>query len=573
MGRHTTPIANPPTLTGGSPQNRSRSICEGGGLHFQDYQKVLYELLQDIERGDCCFLVGAGVSMLPPTQLPSGPELRDMAVQAVLFRESENSPIWENLLFKNTRYKEMIPELAFESIFAALGEKLFPFFELLRFTRPNHAHAILGHLCAERRIPIMTTNFENLIEQRTPGRGTVVHLHGELSDIPEMMTRISQVGRGLPQRTRDTAVSLLKQRKLYVFGYSGNDRDVISMICSARPKKVIWCARSLPLRQSSNIERIGNVHIFQADLNQVFLDVQRRILPRLRTDGAPTNSLEIRNQRAAHIRDWSATVNSTERRVFTVKILYDVGEYAGSAKLCRDAVRAKDTTTQFSVPYFLNEAGEAMRHAGRFAAVRRYCLQAIRRQSRPPDRSRLASSLNLMGLMYLEQRVPQLQPALRYFIKTRKLLYRLLRSDSTSIEKHQIFLAMVENNLGMVYDERGDSFRAAKHHRNSLRLAKRWGDILAECYSQINLSLAYLKGGKRGRSAFWRKQALGNIERYGFAFQKAYLDRQTGELLCKQGLHRTGLPLLKQALDTYHKLGIPFGVNLTKKILRDCTPA
>jgi len=49
-------------------------------LRLQPYSTVSRRLLNDAARGRRCFLIGAGVSMLRPTHLPSGWELRDMVI-------------------------------------------------------------------------------------------------------------------------------------------------------------------------------------------------------------------------------------------------------------------------------------------------------------------------------------------------------------------------------------------------------------------------------------------------------------------------------------------------------------
>ena len=181
-----------------------------------EYPKALQELIQDIEGNNSCFLVGAGISMLRPCKLPSGSELKNLAV-TTLFSKKELKPYLLRLK-KLSKYEEVIPEIIFQRIFESVKDKLLPFFNILKVANPNRAHKTLACLSDKNNLRIFTTNFDTFIDDFLKNKEQITHLHGSFNDLSQMMIRINQVGRGIEASLRMLLISLTSEKTLYVLG-------------------------------------------------------------------------------------------------------------------------------------------------------------------------------------------------------------------------------------------------------------------------------------------------------------------------------------------------------------------
>lgn len=174
----------------------------------------------------CVFLVGAGVSMLGPTALPSGPELKNIVITR-LFEDVSLFTRQVKRLKASRKYRTVVPEIVFQQVFQAVGNTLSSCFDVLEDGSPNLAHHALAQLAATHGAKLFTTNFETLIEKSTPTDIKVIHLHGSLDDRAQMHVRINQVGRGLPGDLARRFIRELRKSTLVVCGYSGNDKDIM----------------------------------------------------------------------------------------------------------------------------------------------------------------------------------------------------------------------------------------------------------------------------------------------------------------------------------------------------------
>lgn len=186
-------------------------------MDFRPYSKIFDYLVADIEARNIGFLVGAGVSMLPPCSLPSGIELKNAALFELLNHSSLSSCATK--IINHDKYKTIVPEIVFQRIYEALRDDLFPFFNVLSIANTNIAHLVLACLAEKWNLSIFTTNFDLLIEKHiTPYKDIITHLHGSLANHSQMMIRINQVGRGLENNLKTILARSIEGKTLYVFG-------------------------------------------------------------------------------------------------------------------------------------------------------------------------------------------------------------------------------------------------------------------------------------------------------------------------------------------------------------------
>ena len=195
------------------------------------------EFMSDARAGKAAVLVGAGVSIPAPTQLPSGLELRDAAVGSLLSMAGLGRE-WQSLRSSDA-YKAMVPEEAFEQCTVVLMDELIPFFGFIAGRMPNVVHQALSSVLSRFDVLAATTNFDTFIEDSSSTPVEVIHLHGSVRSPSSLVVRLNQVGRGLGRPVVQQIRSMLEGRRLWVFGYSGADRDVMDVI-SEEARTIVW---------------------------------------------------------------------------------------------------------------------------------------------------------------------------------------------------------------------------------------------------------------------------------------------------------------------------------------------
>lgn len=191
--------------------------------------------------GDWTFLVGAGVSIPSPANLPSG-EIFSRKIFDLLtrtgptFLETEAVRQLRRAVTKEIRLEIFLETLASE-IPAAI---VFSPFKMFRRAVPNFNHYAVATLASG---VIVTTNQDLLIEEagkrlRAPRR--VIHLHGRCDDVSSIVTIISQYLGGLEPHLRRSFKGVLTGAKVVVIGYSGRDLDVMPLLVNSVAQRVKW---------------------------------------------------------------------------------------------------------------------------------------------------------------------------------------------------------------------------------------------------------------------------------------------------------------------------------------------
>ncbi|MFX0061587.1 MAG: tetratricopeptide repeat protein [Candidatus Hermodarchaeota archaeon] len=239
---------------------------------------TLETLFQPADR--FCFLVGSGISLDPPSCLPTGTQF----TQALLERLIPERVLGNILALMRHEREEMQGPgdyLRFEHLMEYL-EKFDPQLQTLdpyaACETPNSNHLFLAHMLTQGH-PILTTNFDNLIEYALLNIGVarkliypVIHpqdwandpkqnqfpvykLHGSLIDVRSKQKSKLSIKRTLAQIARNKGgmfqfspwkrnilQGILQDYDLIVVGYSGlNDFDVMPTLWGIpSPKRVLW---------------------------------------------------------------------------------------------------------------------------------------------------------------------------------------------------------------------------------------------------------------------------------------------------------------------------------------------
>lgn len=177
-------------------------------------------------------LTGAGVSLAPPSSLPSGDQLARLlwllvagsgphhCSDTVIDTVAQDTAAGSGL-----RLEEMA-----ETLSGVLDSTLIAcVYEVVANAKPNTAHLALAALGVRT---LLTVNVDKLHE--TAGQ-PAIHLHGICDDPTSIITTIGGYLKGLPQSTTDSLRQAVAGRRVTTLGYSGRDRDVLPLLVSFNP--------------------------------------------------------------------------------------------------------------------------------------------------------------------------------------------------------------------------------------------------------------------------------------------------------------------------------------------------
>lgn len=242
------------------------------------------------------FICGAGISRDAPASLPLTRDIVEIACRWLL---PDRTPTEQ-------RYGELIrgmqPEVLFEQASLLVGDRLNCVWDVLRRAdvKPNINHYLLVTLASHFRVPIITLNFDTLLEEAAnqcgldpktyvPGRPDLTALltsrdtakgkcviwkvHGSL-DVPDsLQTNMSQLARP-NTRLLQVLKNLASRCGIYIVGYSGRDGDFFPELASileaqgpesARPQWIdpYWnhdlAEKAQILRASAHTDRLAAV--------------------------------------------------------------------------------------------------------------------------------------------------------------------------------------------------------------------------------------------------------------------------------------------------------------------------
>lgn len=177
-------------------------------------------------------LAGAGVSMIPPTQLPSGDQLRDICVEHLLIDRISGDVV--RRLLRTPAYRGLLPEAVLQIIGSTAGKRLDTFMQqVLKSAAPNVVHQAV----VNARYQAFTTNFDLCFE--AAGSSQIRHLHGSIARPESLQNQLYRLGK--TSRKEATLFGRLTAGQvLLVIGYSLRDEDIIDLINRHPPKQLLY---------------------------------------------------------------------------------------------------------------------------------------------------------------------------------------------------------------------------------------------------------------------------------------------------------------------------------------------
>lgn len=210
------------------------------------------------------FFVGAFVSRKEPTNIPMANELKDAILNSILNANKKvRDRINEVIDIRSVSFKKRFEKVPLEQIMNDLI-KLSNYFpaQLLSFiaqSKPNQNHFVLAYLLEKEFVKIITTNFDEFIEQCLTQKKPIdlYKPHGTISKNKTLVIKISDVGKQLINPyVKNKMKNYLQDSTVLFLGYSGRDIDLRPIIEGIRFRKIYWIIR--PRRRGEKKSELKN---------------------------------------------------------------------------------------------------------------------------------------------------------------------------------------------------------------------------------------------------------------------------------------------------------------------------
>lgn len=117
-----------------------------------------------LDQGRIGVFVGAGISTIPPSNLPSWNTLNRAVLAAIHYQAQRNGHVWSELVSEiEERIKaSLLPDIYLSLIIInRIGSQYFRVLQCLNSDEPNAIHYWLADMAKQKRLSvIITTNFE-----------------------------------------------------------------------------------------------------------------------------------------------------------------------------------------------------------------------------------------------------------------------------------------------------------------------------------------------------------------------------------------------------------------------------
>ncbi len=524
-------------------------------VNIQSYNYFVSTIAADIKAKRSVLLLGAGVSMVKPTALPSGKEMKEIAFESLIkgadYKEDRN------LIRKNKNYQKIVPELLFSELHKIIKGKLFQCFKILNNGRPNALHQVFAEFANRYATTILTTNFDLLLDQFLLPNKRIYHLHGDISNIEEIYILLNRIGKGIDLREWNSVRNLLPGKSLFVLGYSGNDKDMLEFINTSGVSRIHWLVRKgeehFVFENTRTIQNIPIVYHY-GELSRIGRDLRKlfkvpgsfkKVLPVIQTQPNSTKLI---------ITKYKASISQIETVLCLIQVHYRIGNYK----------RLVDLGTKFLRKQKGISPSERYSLAGRLAEMMRLLPRGYHRALQfidtillekqikiNPWYGELLNSKAVVLHSRFDENPQHVKVAFRLFVRAHYHLekqYRAL-SRKSIVEKENAFLmlSMVYNNMGLCYYEAKDYDQAKLFFLKSLKIKRKCGHINGQISALCNLCMnAYRIQSKS--YLYWQHEADLLLDKYKAHLRRVTLMKDIAVIMIEKGLLSEGVAKLKEAL-------------------------
>lgn len=266
------------------------------------------------------FFVGSGVSTVYPSILPSAWEMVTETVEAVVPTKATEE--------EKELVKQALPEIYYEFLADVVGDNAITVWEALHFWRshtelskfnlgPNSGHLLLVYLAWQGGVPIITTNFDTLLEearkklQLNANEVEIWHVHGTIDDLASIQTTLRTIAAADWEKLNKIRKQFERNgADVCLIGYSGRDIDLFPHIAGwPLEKRLFW------------LDRNFSDHLIHQQLDQFTAvvgkieDFVKEIIKSLKNNDVKVNILKQSLEQGAQSQEYSDAPKTYKRLI------------------------------------------------------------------------------------------------------------------------------------------------------------------------------------------------------------------------------------------------------------------
>jgi len=543
------------------------------------------------------FFVGAGISMIPPSCLPSWWQLNHIILDSLA--DESHSIVSEvkdlaSLIKQREEEGKLPPEFVSEIITNRIGESYFEVLKGLEGDAPNEAHLWLATLAKAGKLKaIITTNFDTLIERAFERMGVPLKVLVDPEDFIEYITNqdfLDEINspcilvklHGTASRPK-TCVDTLAQRKQglhpnitrfidsiglntfwIILGYSGADLEADANYLGLRGRAdrapgFVWL--HLPESKPLNVVReLSDIYgsdrgIIEYGILPNWLYNFEKIIP---TQIKPPEQLilttdeiqNIKNEKIEKLRFFAHEWANKRGKLESAIILTDIGVQAGYYDKARIILSnmlkdiGENELTSFGFGLIYQELADVAHHFGdNHTALSNYQKSAnCFKQANHDD-----------GYYSSLEGVARIQRGFGYYSEAEEALKNYLNYSREIKDEEGEIHALHE--LGSLYRETGRFNDGLNVHKAAIPIALKLGSEIDRAVSLLGMAMIQSGIGKLQEAETNAKEASDIYSRLGNDGLLSEAYRQLSEIYFNRGDVDESFSLLDQAKEKAERIG------------------
>lgn len=552
---------------------------------------------QFADDGRLVVFVGAGVSSIPPTCLPSWWAMNQSVVAALRDRVAQlvgpdRARTLAEAITTRQEANKLPPEYQAELIVRRLGKSYFTVLQCLDSETPNDVHLGIAALAKARRVPVVvTTNFDRALEaafrqmnvetevwsdpaqfqtlaDRLPQIGSpdapcpIIKLHGSAENPATLIDTLSQRKRGFAPQVAVCLRYLLKYAHWLFLGYSGADLMADENYLFLKPdaseaRGFTWLLRTneqpVPALSATRVVYGNRAEIVNSELPDWLVQFSQPLLP----DAAPRatdlgNAAvdAIRRQAAdkvaGHVSAWAASERFDRNVLVFADLLQAVGEPDPALDLVQRLYETWPAGEQRS-GYFgviIDTLANNYSQAGRFKEATALFMKALEIYDQKTAEEQHLGALNNLALVYDKQ--GQTTDALRIYEQLLAFAEKSGKAAARGVALH---------NIAMIRHRFGENDEAERLYREELGIVRALGDEPARAFALNNLGELEVSRRRFDRAVEYLKETVSIRDRLGDDLGAARARANLANAHSLQGEHEAALQLYAQSLEVFKRFG------------------
>ncbi len=507
--------------------------------------------------GRLVVFVGAGVSVAPPTCLPSWWEVNQAVVEALarqvepdVGREAANG--FAHIVSERQRADRFPPEYQAEVIVGRLRHRYFEVLRCLDGDEPNASHLALATLARAGCVrAILTTNFDRVLEaafqtvntpldvryrpeqmraladdpallERADAPCQLLKIHGSADAPDTLVDTLSQRKRGLPPATDECIRHLLRFGHWLFVGFSGADLEADPGYLHLRgdadvARGFTWLVRegSQPLRAVRSLETLyaDRGHIVHGELPGWLDGLAQTLAGDARPAATVLAPAQVEARRSAatravleHTDAWAVEQGKRRCSVVLAALLEAVGDPAAALELLtrvRERATDEDRATG-TYGMVCDQLGSLYRARGENElALERFREAATIFEALDAEEARFGVRSN-MALALVD--LGRYDEALQHFEAAREAAAARGDRDDEAVALH---------NIGLVHRSRGDFAAAVRIFETELREVTALGDEQGRATVLLSIGDALARLDRYDEALDRLRESLAIVERLG----------------------------------------------------------